>query len=483
MFRGEIKPSTPTPAISTLFAKGAPLIKFYQFTPLQNTNTCYDGRREFTHPIDSKVKNGRFYPDEFLITTILNKYIATRLANIPKTNKEFLVIEEEWFANEGRSGGKNTADINQLILDNVRDVTESGATTLILVPFLYGDHHPGIAIDVKNKSAIYIDPYGNPTAVYPETLALQRILEREGFHVEHVQIQQQSDLDETSCGPILTSSLIKFAEEFLKHEKISTFGFETNKKNLATDRMFQIYLNNTIEYDTLVNEIMLADENLWHAFLIEQKLRDKALEEELIETIAQHKAYIKSLKEGWHLQPEHQQKVQLIHAAESRLIEVLFLKSDDMHQTFQNIMSTSKKILTATTDADLNSIKSVLNTEPKLLQSAYFKQTKKTLHLDSAIRHSIAAELFKAILDNYQSTSWLSCFSFFNAYRSTAIRELRKLSNHKIVTKSQIADALNKDSKRRVSLFMGIQQVTNHTSTDDIIVKLQQAFVNAEMRR
>jgi hypothetical protein len=79
---------------------------------------------------------------------------------------------------------------------------------------------------------------------------------------------------------------------------------------------------------------------------------------------------------------------------------------------------------------------------------------------------------FEEILDTYQSTSKWSCFS---RYRSTVIKELRKLLNNLVITKDNIEKAILKDryASRRFLLFShGLSSQKNTTSTDDVIHKL-----------
>src|SRR5438874_2645784 len=101
-----------------------PLIKYY--TP----KTCYDGKRDF-----SPISNSRYYPDEFLIAHLLEKYRQTRLLNAQIQDKNIVVLTEPFYGNK-RDGGKNTQQINQLILKAI--AKEQGNNTLLLIPFLYG---------------------------------------------------------------------------------------------------------------------------------------------------------------------------------------------------------------------------------------------------------------------------------------------------------------------------------------------------------
>ena len=73
--------------------------------------------------------------------------------------------------------------MNQLVLNQIKLVQQSAKPTLILVPFLYGYHHPGLTIDVVNQKAIYLDPFGTPASA-PEVKALLKQLQDLNFKVE-----------------------------------------------------------------------------------------------------------------------------------------------------------------------------------------------------------------------------------------------------------------------------------------------------------
>ena len=175
-----------------------PLIKYYK------SNTCYDGKKDFIHTNESSFRN---YPDEYIIANILNQYHHKRF----RDSKNITVLKEPWL-NEVkqpiRTGDINTEQINELIIQEIDLAEKDNKDSLILVPFLYNYHHPGITIDVKNKTAIYLDPYGLKKN-YPQPVKdLQELLEKKGFKTLIVTTKQQTD--QVSCGPILTASMIKF---------------------------------------------------------------------------------------------------------------------------------------------------------------------------------------------------------------------------------------------------------------------------------
>ena len=241
------------------------LIKYY------GPKTCYDGVREFT--VQSTA--ARKYPDEYLIANILQVYIKQRVALLEKTKRQIEVLLEPWNA---RDGGANTDAINDLILSTVAANLDSEKEILILVPFLYGYHHPGIAVLIKPgaRKVIYIDPFGGK-GYYGYTHQIGEKLEASpyGFKFSVIETRQQQS-DGTSCGPILTASMFKFIDEFIGSGDITEQGFQAPRPKLATDRMQQINLNNSaLDFSDLenrrgllVNELMLADEELWIKFIV-----------------------------------------------------------------------------------------------------------------------------------------------------------------------------------------------------------------------
>lgn len=234
-----------------------PLIKYY------STDTCYDGHLAFL-PTNSKNRFERHYPDEYLIADILQKYIHERALD-----KDIKVLFEDWGGNgnsgkaQGLSrkhrspeikdeGSVNSPGINKRILnviDEAKEVKKNDVgkqNVLLLAPFLYGYHHPGIAIDVANKHALLIDPKTwslNTTESYKTFKELVDELKSRGFEISFIK-KQQIDADKTSCGPILTASMIQVGEYFATHCNIKDTDklFEYPRPNLASERIFKYIL-------------------------------------------------------------------------------------------------------------------------------------------------------------------------------------------------------------------------------------------------
>lgn len=276
-----------------------PLIKYYNWT-------CYDGGREFVFKPGNK---SRYYPDEYLIAEILNKYKTLRFPEA----KNIVTVTEPWFENKGRDGERNTEAINTLVLEKIKEVENEPEPGLMLVPFLYGYHHPGMTIDIKNKRAIYLDPKAwNYSA---EARQLEIALKANGYAVEVVMTNQQPS-DCINCGPILTASMIKFMEEFMSTGTITTEGFKSPRPNYATDRVFQIYVNNAVMFDEnkrLVDEIMLVDTVLWTAFLQEQGI-DEPVCDKLCKLVKEQK--------------RHTENAQALACLQAKIIEHIFLETN-----------------------------------------------------------------------------------------------------------------------------------------------------------
>ncbi len=360
-----------------------PLIKYYE------TTTCYDGRKAFAwpKPQEAEEKAGgqrrHFYPDEYLIVNILQQMIGAKPeAGGQGGKRQVELVWEPWsgwgpglhasgqarkhpvIPPGGDDGFQNSAGINAAILRRIDDalaaVDRGEGPSLIMAPFLYGYHHPGIVINVnpKDKRAIYIDPLGQAPSArgYMTANELLEQLRAKGFTVEVVTTAQQQD--SSSCGPILTASMIKLMEEFLSRGKISTKGFQSPRPNLATDRVFQIYLNNRawtapkrptsaplLLENPLTDEIMLADLDLWAAFLQEQAIGlNPTLKERLFDVVKQQKAFIAALKPDWEKDPLAKKQVELICQFQSLAIELVFLKrlpqeGSDLIATFNAVFS------------------------------------------------------------------------------------------------------------------------------------------------
>lgn len=308
------------------------LVKYYK------NNTCYDGQREFTNVTDN---SSRHYPDEYLIAHILERYHRKRFPDSSNT----IVLTEPWLTDTHqptRNGGKNTLQINELIIQQIKLAEKDIRNTLILVPFLYGYHHPGITIDIKNKTAIYLDPFG-ADAHYAEVIALQDLLKQKGFKLLTVKTRQQTDA--VSCGPILTASMIKFIEEFMATGTISVDAFKSPRPNLATERLFQMYVNNA-RYDEgegFVDEIMLADEELLSKVFNEQGLSE-AIAQKILETVKKQKNFIGSLPKNWEENPSQKLAVVFIKNFQAQITEYIFLKESDFASKIDGIVDVSNQL-------------------------------------------------------------------------------------------------------------------------------------------
>jgi hypothetical protein len=207
------------------------------------------------------------------------------------------------------------------------------------VPFLYGYHHPGITIDIKNKTAIYLDPFGHK-ANYPEVIMLQELLKEKGFTSLTVTTRQQTD--SVSCGPILTASMIKFIEEFMAMGRISVNDFKEPRPNLATERLLQMYVNNT-GMESFVDEIMLADEELLSRVFQEQKL-SAAIGKKILDAVKKQKKFIKSLPINWEENSSHQLAVQFIKNFQTQITEYMLLKDRYIVYKINLLVDNSKQL-------------------------------------------------------------------------------------------------------------------------------------------
>lgn len=320
-----------------------PLIKYY------NSYTCYDGRRDFTKAISPKMENsGRHYPDEYLIANILLKYQKKRFPASAERKHHLVVLTEHWKGSSGslsnRDGGKNTIGINEQIVKQIALSGKNKKNTLILAPYLYGYHHPGITIDVKNRVAIYLDPYGTQ-AHYPEAIALNQTLIKMGFKTLTVTTRQQTD--GVSCGPILTGSMIQFIEEFMITDTISVNGFIAPRPELATNRLFQMYINNTIENaeaKVLVNEIMLADERLWQDFLLEKGIVNPICSA-LLHAVSLQKKAVLQLPVDWENNPIHCRFVTFISDFQSAITEYIFSNDPQLISKIMPLVEHSNNLI------------------------------------------------------------------------------------------------------------------------------------------
>ncbi len=321
-----------------------PLIKYY--TP----QACYDGRKGFSQSNPTNNPAGRFYPDEYLIAQILQNYLSLKLNNVAIGDRKIIVLTEPWSGTSTSrnpdnkaldDGGHNTVGINTLIFQQIESSSNDNTHTLLLVPFLYGYHHPGMTIDVKNKKAIYLDPYGG-LAKYPEAQTLAKQLQDTGFTVEAVATKQQ--YDGVSCGPILTASMMKFIDEFLSDGKISISGFTANRSDLATIRIQQMLVNNNgalNQQNMLIDEIMLADEQLWRGFFNENNV-DNSFINSLVVIIKKQQHFINSLDEQW--ENTALEKIISIRSFQTAIAQLVFAKDAQFSDKFNLLLDLSQHI-------------------------------------------------------------------------------------------------------------------------------------------
>jgi hypothetical protein len=349
------------------------LFKYYCVLSPGGERACYDGRRGFLSSPSDPALIKRFYPDEFLIAHILDKYVAAHPQL--QEHRKIIILTEAWSEQGGRDGKSNTLAINGQIVQAITEANSEEENTLVLVPFLYGYHHPGIAIDVKNKRAIYLDPKGKPAERYENTRALQLLLNKElGFEFLAIAIPQQREDDGISCGPLLTASMMKFIDEFLTSGTITPEGFQANKKNLATDRLFQMYINNTVESAgrrPALQEIMLADQSIWRAFFKEQGISE-ALTELTISKIRLQKNYIHTSLHDIDLG-----KVHLIRDFQSRIIEYVLLCPEQEAQ-IESLVRVGSILVGS------DEILEGISTPPLLMQAGYFSSVQAKLRLNEA---------------------------------------------------------------------------------------------------
>jgi len=324
---------------------GSTLIKYYgfvQYGPRGKTvvGTWYQGRKDTFSQPKSQDKTTLHYPDEFLIAHHLNKYKAS-LAPEKIGDATIIVLTEPWRDEIGaslRNGTfNNVAIVNKLIFDAIERYKNQ--EVLILFPWLYGNHHPGIALqltkDGQRQKAIYIDPRGAPHRYKKYMEELPESLKARGVPLLCVDAPQQTrgnDGDSSSCGPILTASFMQLIDEYLAEKTISVHGFLAPRKNLAIERMTLMHINNTVileekEDDQLgVDEIMLAEATLWQALLNEAQWPTKGIGQKIIQIAERHKAYIDGLKSDWASYPESVERVNFIRDFQSAVVEGIITK-------------------------------------------------------------------------------------------------------------------------------------------------------------
>lgn len=327
------------------------LIKYYKST------TPYAGATDFSPKKEEKEHQG-----EFRIVDIMHAYAHSQAEGKRRAHKARLVVltppqeqnEEQSAEEDGFGPPPNFADliVTEIIAQRLRITREEGErraaaaagktlNALIMVLFSYGDGlKAGMVIDVQKKQAIYLDPCGNDLAACTAAQQLQSRLISRNFTVETVKQAQPSGpgTGGAHAGPLLTAGFIQLAEEYFNSGKITVEGF-TAEPRLASQRLFQIYVNNRncilvqgIENPELMDdeeirapEVMFADEDLWTAFLKEQAV-EGPIAAQLLKMAREQKEFMDKLPPGFlQSDPLSREKVQLICDFQSRAIELVFL--------------------------------------------------------------------------------------------------------------------------------------------------------------
>lgn len=275
-------------------------VKFYESRG-GNSRDCYDGGSNgsgvacfgnFGGKLDGKATE-RLYPDEYLINAILRKFLFKIGAS-----EKVCTIAEPWAGSSGgentRAGNANTKKIHDLVIADSKH-------ELILVPYLLGYHHPGVVVDKNKKTVIYMDPFGSNSNVEFQSDLLQKL---PSYSPSLIKSRQQQN-DGTSCGPICTHTMMEFAIRYLCGRQVSADAFESPRKKLATDRMFQMYINNNykgIEEKCALNfeEAMFAAPGMMREFLlVDQKVDQKTIIDEVVKITGEQRDFIKKNARNW----------------------------------------------------------------------------------------------------------------------------------------------------------------------------------------
>lgn len=337
-----------------------PIIKYY------DKNTWYSGREEDFFVIgDTPPKVAAlFYPDEYLIVDILRLYCQKRGFHL---TDQIQILHEPWSlnSNDSRDQEKAVRGNGNLISEGeenserfFREIVPSYFTskadeksspknnTLLLIPFLLGRHHPGIAIDPQKKCAIYLDPKAWACSKYPKAECLITLLKEMGIETSEIRIPQQAGNDSNNCGPILAASMMEWVEAFMQGNPLSSVKFTRHRGGLAADRLWQMYINNSsfaeegkaTDLQRLTSEIMLADVELWQDFLKEKQVPEAKEILSIIQTnVNQQKKWITETAQNRQKQGETRESKDVSDSAfhkmreiinyQVRMIECLFLEN------------------------------------------------------------------------------------------------------------------------------------------------------------
>lgn len=483
-----------------------PLYKEYsQGAPTEGRRVgfpLYKDRKDDTHCIDDTQVN-RFYPDEWLEYAALEKFLKLRNQN----NKNIVLIPETWAGN-GRpergnavrrrmgekpedEGFSSSAAYSEQILNAVDQAIEKNEDTLIMVAYTYQWHEMGMSIlvtkDPKERKAIFIDPYGKAPSA-EDIIRLETRLKNKNFQIETVAAQQQPRFT-TICAFVFTASCFKFIEEFIKTNRITSEGFQHYKPNMVSAYMFHMYVNNYDQFNDdvkpIVNEIMLATPDLWEHFIKEQNLKDaNEIIKLLRNTLRTQETFLINTvsKEKEEEEPLNQLKLNVLRDFQQKLIELIFIKPADLLEKIKALTTCAYQLIQSGSLSEFNVYYLYNQTHLKLdnlLSDPLFDDIKLALKFDPPrsdhlFKSDISQDAFKPIIQQYQSTSYLRWFS---PNRSKAIQELKKLENHTNITKTEVENAVCKDSQRRLTLFQCPNELTaNNTSTDKVIIQLGKTF-------
>ena len=307
------------------------LLKYYKHT------TCYSGIGEFYGPGDERI---RYYPDEFLVAQILSKYVY----NINTGNKKIVVITEPWGTDKGseRSGMHNTIDIFPLVEAQIRkNPTEP---TLLLIPLTFGFQHPGIVVDMKNKVAMYLDPFGREPQYFVIEKLLNILRVKHSFQIKKpLQTSNRNSKEADNRGPLLTAAMMQITNDFIANGSIFPANFISPDSKLNSHRMFQLCTNNSLPMkDEFFNEIMLADIGLWYYFLEEQAIKG-GIAENILRAVREQKIFLSQTSAD----PHFELGLNFMRDFQNELITLILLQPKDFEASVNKLLGLNNQLMQA----------------------------------------------------------------------------------------------------------------------------------------